>query len=90
MKLLHTLKGGKKTNEIDLTRIRYATRHQKNKDGVRHEGWTVTGMHEDKEHEYTLVFSPEEAREFREKLDKMLSRFDSVSLDFIQEESHDG
>lgn len=88
MKLLHKVKSGK-VNEVELSKVRYATRHLKNKEGVTHDGWTIKGHHADKEHEYTLVFSPEEAREFRDWLDKMLSRFESDSLHFIQEESHD-
>lgn len=93
MKLLHTLKSGK-TKELELTNLTFDTRHLvlnlEGEDVLEHEGWAVMGDYEEKEHKYGILFSPSEARMFRDKLDKMLVRFDSRKLeDVAVSESHD-
>lgn len=88
MEILHTVKSGK-VNVIPLTNLKYVTRHTQTVEGVRHEGWAVSGEYEDKEHRYLILFSPEEAKDFHEKLGKMLPRLQDDELTFITEETHD-
>jgi len=91
MKLLHTLKGGK-VNVLDLTTFKFTTRHRVigMEESIEHEGWVVEGEHELKGHKYGLLFSPEEAKLFYEKLGDMLKRFEANSLsEFVVEETHD-
>ena len=91
MKLLHTLKSGK-TNEIPLTLEGSTTRHKVKQGSVVHEGWAIVGVREEKEHKYSLVFSPEEAQKFHDWLGQQLERFKTDSFEeleqHIKEETH--
>lgn len=93
MKLLHVLKGGKKTNVIPLENIGFSTRHTQIQGKITHEGWAIRGEFTDKEHKYIMLFDVEDAREFHKWLGKMLPRFETTSAEglaeFINKETHD-
>lgn len=80
MKLIHILKSGK-INEIPLTDTKFSTRHKKTKGKITHEGWGIKGTFGPKEHEYILMFTPEEAQEFFEELKNMLPRFQTENIE---------
>lgn len=88
LKILHKIKSGK-INEIPLDTYKTITRHRQKEGKVSHEGWAVKAVHEEKEHEYVWLFSPEEARRLHEDLGKMLDRLTDDELSFIQEEEHE-
>lgn len=79
MKIRHHLAKG--FNEIPLKGIHYATEHQKRGDEVTHIGWKIQGDYgganeRAQKHKYEIIFTPEEARDFRARLDTMLQRFE--------------
>lgn len=89
MQLLHTLKTGK-TKYLDLSGLAIETVHAEQDGTLTHLGWVVKGTHDEKGHQYGLLFTPEEAEKFQEALTHMLSRFKAKHLDeFIQQESHE-
>lgn len=89
MIIFHALKS-KKVNIIPLEGMKFTTRHREHDGKLTHEGWAVSGDFPDKEHKYTLMFTPEEARQFHEWLGKMLPRLEATNLDeFITDETHE-
>lgn len=90
MKIRHHLAKG--FNEIPLKNIAYATEHQKKGDAVAHVGWKIQGEYggeneRAKKHRYEVIFTPEEAIDFRDKLDKMLERFTATNLTFEESDA---
>jgi hypothetical protein len=75
-------------NTIPLKNLVYATEHQKKGDYINHVGWKIQGDYggenvRAQKHRYEVVFSPDEAREFYEKLGQMLERFDSAVVESV-------
>jgi hypothetical protein len=71
-----------KANDIPLGPPTFSTEHQRRGETIIHVGWKITASYTGEDakkakHRYELVFSPEEARLFRERLDMALQRFEN-------------
>lgn len=78
-------------NTIPLKNLRYATEHQKKGEVVTHVGWKIQGDYggevvRAQKHRYEVVFTPEEARDFKNRLEEMLQRFDDTNVERILSE----
>lgn len=80
MKIIHTNKSNK-VNELPITNVITKTQHSIKGKTMTHEGWAVGGDHEEKEHQYFLMFTVEEAKDFYKWLERMIPRFESEDLD---------
>lgn len=75
-------------NTIPLKNLRYLTEHQKKGEVITHVGWKIQGDYggevlRAQKHKYEVVFTPEEARDFKTRLEEMLQRFDDTNVDRI-------
>jgi hypothetical protein len=80
MLLRHFLAKGH--TDIPLKNARYFTEHTQRGDAGQHVGWKIAADYagdsaRSAKHRYEFIFTPAEAREFRDKLDQMLTRFDA-------------
>jgi hypothetical protein len=78
-------------NTIPLKNLRYLTEHQKRGEELTHVGWKIQGDYAGEnvraqKHKYEIVFTPEEALDFKARLDEMLPRFDTSNLSKILKE----